>query len=62
EHNGEIYNYKQIRRKLLKHHKFDTLTDSEVIVHLLEDHFAKSVRTPLSLQLRTKQQEKYRRI
>ena len=42
EHNGEIYNYKQIRRKLLKHHKFDTLTDSEVIVHLLEDHFAKS--------------------
>jgi asparagine synthase (glutamine-hydrolysing) len=42
EHNGEIYNYKQIRRKLLKYHKFDTLTDSEVIVHLLEDHFAKS--------------------
>jgi asparagine synthase (glutamine-hydrolysing) len=42
EHNGEIYNYKKIRRKLLKHHKFDTLTDSEVIVHLLEDHFTKS--------------------
>jgi asparagine synthase (glutamine-hydrolysing) len=42
EHNGEVYNYKQIRRKLLKRHKFDTLTDSEVIVHLLEDHFAKS--------------------
>jgi asparagine synthase (glutamine-hydrolysing) len=42
EHNGEIYNYKQIRRKLLKRHKFDTLTDSEVIVHLLEDHFTKS--------------------
>jgi asparagine synthase (glutamine-hydrolysing) len=41
EHNGEIYNYKQIRRKL-KHHRFDTLTDSEVIVHLLEDHFTKS--------------------
>jgi asparagine synthase (glutamine-hydrolysing) len=42
EHNGEVYNYKQIRRKLLKCHKFDTLTDSEVIVHLLEDHFTKS--------------------
>ena len=42
EHNGEIYNYKQIRRKLLKHHEFDTLTDSEVIVHLLGGHFAKS--------------------
>jgi asparagine synthase (glutamine-hydrolysing) len=42
EHNGEIYNYKQVRKKLLKRHKFDTLTDSEVIVHLLEDHFTKS--------------------
>jgi asparagine synthase (glutamine-hydrolysing) len=41
EHNGEVYNYKQIRRKLTKHHKFGTLTDSEVIVHLLEDHLAK---------------------
>jgi asparagine synthase (glutamine-hydrolysing) len=39
EHNGEIYNYKKIRRKLLKHHKFISQTDSEVIVHLLEEHF-----------------------
>jgi asparagine synthase (glutamine-hydrolysing) len=41
EHNGEIYNYKKIRRKLEKYHKFTTQTDSEVIVHLLEEHFAK---------------------
>ncbi len=41
EHNGEIYNYKKIRRKLEKYHKFKTQTDSEVIVHLLEEHFAK---------------------
>jgi asparagine synthase (glutamine-hydrolysing) len=39
EHNGEIYNYKKIRRKLLKRHKFISQTDSEVIVHLLEEHF-----------------------
>ncbi len=39
EHNGEIYNYKRIRKRLVKHHKFATQTDSEVIVHLLEDHF-----------------------
>jgi asparagine synthase (glutamine-hydrolysing) len=39
EHNGEIYNYKGIRKRLLKHHIFTTQTDSEVIVHLLEDHF-----------------------
>src|SRR5919199_118710 len=41
EHNGEIYNYKKIRRRLIKHHQFVTQTDSEVIVHLLEDHFNK---------------------
>jgi asparagine synthase (glutamine-hydrolysing) len=43
EHNGEIYNYKKIRRRLIKrHHQFVTQTDSEVIVHLLEDHFNKN--------------------
>jgi asparagine synthase (glutamine-hydrolysing) len=42
EHNGEIYNYKKIRKRLAKHHKFNTQTDSEVIVHLLEDHFNKN--------------------
>lgn len=43
EHNGEIYNYKEIRKKLeRKHHKFLTTTDSEVIVHLLEDKIGRS--------------------
>ena len=42
EHNGEIYNYKEIRKKLEKRHKFSTTTDSEVIVHLLEDHLRKN--------------------
>ena len=42
EHNGEIYNYKEIRKKLEKRHKFSTTTDSEVIVHLLEDHLHKN--------------------
>lgn len=41
EHNGEIYNYKTIRKRLMKHHKFSTQTDSEVIVHLIEDYFLK---------------------
>ncbi len=39
EHNGEIYNYKDIRKRLAKRHEFKTATDSEVIVHLLEDHY-----------------------
>ncbi len=38
EHNGEIYNYKKIRKRLEKNHKFTTTTDSEVIVHILEDY------------------------
>jgi asparagine synthase (glutamine-hydrolysing) len=42
EHNGEIYNYKRIRKRLLAHHTFATQTDSEVIVHLLEDHFRRN--------------------
>jgi asparagine synthase (glutamine-hydrolysing) len=42
EHNGEIYNYKKIRQRLEKRHKFTTTTDSEVIVHLLEDHMRKN--------------------
>src|SRR5918992_1020756 len=42
EHNGEIYNYKKIRKQLVKRHKFTTMTDSEVIVHLIEDHLRKN--------------------
>jgi asparagine synthase (glutamine-hydrolysing) len=41
EHNGEIYNYKTIRKRLINRHKFSTETDSEVIVHLIEDYFLK---------------------
>jgi asparagine synthase (glutamine-hydrolysing) len=41
EHNGEIYNYKKIRRRLVNSHKFLSETDSEVIVHLLEENFRK---------------------
>ena len=38
EHNGEIYNYKKLRKKIESRHKLTTTTDSEVIVHLLEDN------------------------
>ncbi|MEW5840931.1 asparagine synthase (glutamine-hydrolyzing) [Nitrososphaera sp.] len=45
EHNGEIYNYKQLRAKLeaKSKHTFQTMTDSEVIVHLLEDYLAQGL-------------------
>jgi asparagine synthase (glutamine-hydrolysing) len=42
EHNGEIYNYKKLRNKLRKSHKFTSQTDSEVIVHIFEDNYTKS--------------------
>ena len=39
EHNGEIYNYRQLKKRLEKRHRFSTETDSEVVVHLLEDAY-----------------------
>lgn len=41
-HNGEIYNYKQIRNSLKLQHHFVSTSDSEVILHLLEEKLAQS--------------------
>jgi asparagine synthase (glutamine-hydrolysing) len=37
-HNGEIYNHKEIREQLSGSHKFVTKSDSEVIIHLVEQY------------------------
>ncbi|MDQ3083214.1 MAG: asparagine synthetase B, partial [Thermoproteota archaeon] len=42
EHNGEIYNYRELRKSLESRHKFTTSTDSEVVIHLIEDHYEKT--------------------
>jgi glucosamine--fructose-6-phosphate aminotransferase (isomerizing) len=40
-HNGIIENYLSLKRKLMEEgHKFTTETDTEVIAHLIEKHFA----------------------
>ncbi|MBW2980376.1 glutamine--fructose-6-phosphate transaminase (isomerizing) [Candidatus Woesearchaeota archaeon] len=44
-HNGIIENYDELKKKLIEHdHKFKSETDTEVIVHLIEDYYKGDIR------------------
>jgi len=52
-HNGIIENYSELKNKLLaKGHTFCSETDTEVIVHLVEDFYQKDVREAFLMALR----------
>lgn len=40
-HNGIIENYRELRDKLSGSHSFESETDSEVLAHLIEEHYKK---------------------
>ncbi len=47
-HNGIIENYKILKKELIKNgHKFESDTDTEVIAHLIEEHFENSLEETL---------------
>jgi glucosamine--fructose-6-phosphate aminotransferase (isomerizing) len=49
-HNGIVENYEEIRQRLKKRgHKFSSVTDTEVIVHLVEDHLRRQPASARSL-------------
>lgn len=40
-HNGIVENFQELKKKLKGHHRFTSQTDTEVIVHLIEDRMQK---------------------
>lgn len=38
-HNGEIYNYQELKTLLLRKHQIRTESDSEILIHLLEESY-----------------------
>ncbi len=50
-HNGIIENFRELRSKLEGKHEFKTQTDSEILVHLVEEHYAGDLRKAVETAL-----------
>ena len=51
-HNGEIYNFRELREGLARTHNFVTRSDSETIVHLVEERLSKGLSSAVEETLK----------
>lgn len=50
-HNGIIENYRELKEKLLKGHKFESETDTEILAHLIEMNYKGDLRLAVEMAL-----------
>ncbi len=47
-HNGEIYNYRELQKELKEEHDTNPVTESEIVIHLLEEAYGGDLESAVS--------------